>query len=185
MTMARLKVSLNDFNEAFENLNNILRERNLNIEVKAIGGYAMLCRGLREYGYTMDADTITPDYPEEINEIIKSVANKLDLDEDWLNNDAYKLPEVQGIIDQLNWEEGKSYSNIKMFLADLDSLLLLKVRAIDGGGVIPRSTDKSDLLNILKFMGINDVGSVINNDSTKFICNYDLCLSFLKEKEMW
>lgn len=183
--MAKLKVNLDDFNEAFEKLNDILRNKHLNIEVKAIGGYAMLYRGLRAYGYTMDADTVTPDYPEEVNEIIKTVARELDLDEDWLNNDAYKLPEVKGIINLLSWEEIVSYSNIKMFLADLDSLLLLKVRAIDGGGAIPRSTDKSDLLNILKFMGINNVESVIKNNSTKFICDYNLCLSFLKEKEMW
>ena len=183
--MAKLKVSLNDFNQAFEKLNDILKSKNLHIEVKAIGGYAMLCRGLRIYGYTMDTDTITPDYPEEVNEIIKTVAKELDLDEDWLNNDAYKLPEVQGIIDFLNWEEVKNYSNIKMFLADLDSLLLLKGRAIDGGGFIPRSTDKSDLLNILKFMGINNFESVIKNNSTKYICNYKFCLAFLKEKRIW
>ncbi|WP_227945475.1 hypothetical protein [Ruminococcus albus] len=78
-----------------------MKTRHITIEIRAIGGFAMLYNKLRSGGYTMDVDTATNDMSEEVQELIREVAEEKGLDEDWINNDSYGLPKVTDIIGRL------------------------------------------------------------------------------------
>ncbi len=53
-----------------KNLNDKLVAIGKYIEVRAIGGYAMLYNGLRSGGYTVDVDTVTEDYSDDIKRLV-------------------------------------------------------------------------------------------------------------------
>lgn len=184
--MIGIECSLDDFEDAFEALNEKLKTHHITIEIRAIGGFAMLYNKLRSGGYTMDVDTATKDMPEEVQELIREVAEEKGLDEDWINNDSYKLAEVTDIIGKLEWHTDNSYSNIMLYIAKLQSLLLLKVRAIHFAGLVPRITDQTDVLDILAFLGIHTIEEVKQNSMTKEIeKKYPRCFAFLEKAERW
>lgn len=188
--MPKLKITAEEFDKAFRLLNDKLSVNGLYIVVRAIGGYAMLKYGLRKDmnnndGFSEDVDSVTEQYTPEILELIKEVANELDLLDDWLNNEPVNLPEVANVIDELKWVLDTQYSNITLYIADIESLLLLKVRAVEGGGLIPRKTDKNDLIKILKFIEIYDYNQLIHDSRTKFIEEYKLCSNYLRERMAW
>ncbi|MBR1421975.1 MAG: hypothetical protein IJ571_00840 [Ruminococcus sp.] len=184
--MLGLECSLDDFKNALEALDEKLRAKGIIIEIRAIGGFAMLYNKLREGGYTMDVDTATKDMSDDIMGLIREVADEKGLDEDWINNDSYKLTEVTEIIDKLEWQADDSYTNIKLYVARIPSLLLLKVRAIHYAGLVPRITDQTDLLDILGFMGIHSVDELKTNELTKDIeIKYPRCFELLKKTGKW
>ncbi len=187
--MSNLKVSVTEFDSALKRLNDKLVAHDIFIEIKAIGGYAMLRGGLRESeestGFTEDIDSIAERFTDSVALLIEEVGRELDLLPDWLNTDPIDLPEVDGVKDRLTWVEDDSYSNIKLYIADINSLLILKARAVEGGGLIPRKTDKNDLIKILRKIGVDDISSVESNPITKGLTAYPLCYNYLKEKESW
>ena len=184
--MIGIECSLDDFKSALELLNDKLKERDITIEIRAIGGFAMLYNKLRDGGYTMDVDTVTEDMSDDIMELIHQVAEENDLDEDWINNDSYKLSEVTDVFRKLEWIYDDSYSNIKLYIAKIQSLLLLKVRAVHFAGLVPRITDQTDVLDILSFLGIHTIDEVDTNAITKEIKGkYPRCYEFLKRTGKW
>ena len=110
--MIGIECTLDDFKDALEALNEKLKAHHFTIEIRAIGGFAMLYNKLRSGGYTMDDDTATSDMTEEVQVLIREVAEEKELDENWINNDSYGLPEVTEIIGKLEWITDNSYSNI-------------------------------------------------------------------------
>ena len=184
--MIGIECTLDDFKDALEALNEKLKAHHITIEIRAIGGFAMLYNKLRSDGYTMDADTATNDMSEEVQELIREVAEEKGLDEDWINNDSYGLPEVTEIIGKLEWITDNSYSNIMLYIAKIESLLLLKVRAVHFAGLVPRITDQTDVLDILAFLGIHTIEEVKKNPLTKSIeKKYPRCFEFLKKTGKW
>ena len=187
--MPKLKVSLKDFDKALQSLNEKLVSLGKFIEIRSIGGYAMMRHGLRldeqDTGYTEDIDSITDGYEDDIRNLLVEVAKELDLLPDWLNSDSLYLPEVSEVKNKLNWIEDKSYSNITLYYADLLSLLLLKVRAIEGGGLVPRKTDKNDMIKILKHMDVYSIQQLKNNKALDFIKQYQRCYEYLVGKGKW
>ncbi|MCR4814843.1 MAG: hypothetical protein K5879_08480 [Lachnospiraceae bacterium] len=182
--MIGIECTLDDFKDALEALNDKLKNHHITIEIRAIGGFAMLYNKLRSGGYTMDVDTATRDMTEEVQELIREVAEEKGLDEDWINNDSYGLPEVTEIIGKLEWITDNSYSNIMLYIAKIESLLLLKVRAVHFAGLVPRITDQTDVLDILAFLGIHTIEEVKQNPLTKsFEKKYPRCFEFLKNTE--
>ena len=99
--MIGIECTLDDFKDALKALNEKLKAHHITIEIRAIGGFAMLYNKLRSGGYTMDVDTATKDMTEEVQSLIREVAEEKGLDEDWINNDSYALPEVTDIIGKL------------------------------------------------------------------------------------
>ncbi len=184
--MSIINAGLDEYRDAFTSLNEKLVVKKLVIEVKAIGGYAMLYNHLREGGFTVDVDTATKDYPSEVKDLIFEVSVEKRLEEDWLNNDAYSLPEVNEVLDELEWEEDKSFSNINLLIATKPTLLKLKMRAVHFGGLVPRITDKIDFIDILKSLDIHSIDDVKNNEYTKYMeADYPRSYEFLKEKVKW
>ena len=134
----------------------------------------------------MDVDTATKDMSEPAMELIREVAEENDLDEDWINNDSYCLSEVTEIINKIEWQKDDSYTNIELYVAKITSLLLLKVRAIHFAGLIPRITDRTDVLDILSFLGIHTIEEVRSNPLTSEIeTKYPRCFDFLKNTGSW
>ena len=75
--MIGIDCSLVDFKEALTLLNEKLCAHNLTIEIRAIGGFAMLYNKLRSGGYTMDVDTATKDMSEEVQVLIRDSAKEI------------------------------------------------------------------------------------------------------------
>ena len=184
--MIGLECSLDDFKNALDSLDKKLISKGMVIELRAIGGFAMLYNKLREGGYTMDVDTATKDLSDDVLSLIREVADENGLDEDWINNDSYKLSEVTEIMSKLEWQIDDTYSNIKLYVAKIPSLLLLKVRAIHYAGLVPRITDQTDLLDILSFLGIHSVCELKEYELTKSIeSKYPRCFDFLQRTGKW
>lgn len=79
-----------------------------------------------------------------------------------------------------------TYSNIKLYVAKIPSLLLLKVRAIHYAGLVPRITDQTDLLDNLSFLGIHSVCELKEYELTKSIeSKYPRCFDFLQRTGKW
>lgn len=181
-----LKIKLENFEEALNLLNDKLKENNLSITIRAVGGFAMLKNELRNDGYTMDIDTATKKYSEKVIQLIQDVSEELDIDEDWLNNDCNGLDALSGVRKQLNWLSDKSYSNIKLYYADVNSLLLLKARAVEKSGLLlPRQQDKDDLLELLSYFDIKSVNEVKENPVSQFITSYPFTMKFLNDVQEW
>lgn len=71
-----------------------------------------------------------------------------------------------------------------LYIAKIESLLLLKVRAVHFAGLVPRITDQTDVLDILAFLGIHTIEEVKRNPLTKsFEKKYPRCFEFLKNTE--
>ena len=184
--MSALNVGIKGFEDALRSLNEKLAAEKLIIEIRAVGGYALLFNKLRNDGYTVDVDTLTADYPVRVKELIREVAVEKGLEEDWINNDAYSLHETMGIYNEIEWLEDRSFSNIKLYVADLNSLLKLKARAIHYGGLVPRVTDKTDLLDILSAIGIRNITEVETNPAINdLMTKYERCYNFLKDVKEW
>lgn len=70
--------SIEDFVKALYLLDEKLEKSgNTGIEIRAIGGFAMMYYGLRENGYTLDIDSLTADYKSPVKKIIREVGDEL------------------------------------------------------------------------------------------------------------
>jgi len=182
--MAKIKLTIEDFDEAYKKLNEKLKAENITIDVKAIGGYAMMIHGIRKdangnLGMSEDTDSLVR-YTDRVLELISEVGNELGILDDWLNNVPLDLVEVAPVMKKLHWKKMSGYSNINMYVAEVDSLILLKTRAIEMAGLIPRKTDKNDLMNLIKFIGIETIDELNENKSTGYIKDkYPRCYEFL------
>ena len=184
--MKVLNTGLTEYNEALRILNDKLVAIGKNIEVRAIGGYAMLYNGLRSGGYTIDVDTVTEEYSDDIKRLVAEVSEEEGIEDDWLNNDAYSLEEVMGIFDELEWIRDNSYSNIELFVATEESMLKLKIRAVHFGGLVPRVTDQLDFLDLLGALDIHSIDELSKSDVTKDMQEkYPRSYDFLKKQDEW
>ena len=184
--MKILNAGLTEYNEALKNLNDKLVAIGKYIEVRAIGGYAMLYNGLRSGGYTVDVDTVTEDYSDDIKRLVVEVSEEEGIEDDWVNNDAYSLEEVMGIFDELEWIRDKSYSNIKLFIATEESMLKLKIRAVHFGGLVPRVTDQLDFLDLLGALDIHSIDELSKSSVTKDMKEkYPRSYEFLLKQGNW
>jgi len=160
----------------------------IKITVRAIGGFAMMYYGLRDNGFTIDIDSLTPDYDDSVKIIIKKIGKELGIDEDWLNTDCAKLDGFLGdLSNDIQWVKAKySFECIDMKIADIKGLIQSKAKAVNDGGLVPRLTDKIDLLCGLRSVGINCVMDLDSNIDYSFIKNiYPICYEYLCSINKW
>ena len=70
--------TLKDFEKALSRLDELLIERNFApIEIRALGGFAMMYYGVREQGYTVDIYSLTSKYDDKVLELIVEIDNEL------------------------------------------------------------------------------------------------------------
>ena len=157
------------------------------IVIKAIGGFAMLYNGIREHGYTIDIDSLTVEFDEEVKNLIKQIGIDMDLDEEWLNTDCATLNGfLSGLEPIIEWEKVKRYNRIDLYFADNWGLIETKAKTIHDGGLVPRKTDKKDLLLLLKIVNINNIDEVKQNKKLKFIKEkYERTYMYLENIKEW
>jgi len=111
----------------------------------------------------------------------------MDLDEEWLNTDCATLNGfLSGLEPIIEWEKVKRYNRIDLYVADNWGLIETKAKAIHDGGLVPRKTDKKDLLLLLKIVNINNIDEVKQNKRLKFIKEkYERTYMYLENIKEW
>ena len=125
------------------------------IVIRAVGGFALAWHGVREKGLTADIDTITDDYPDNVQNAIAAVGARYDLGPWWLNNDA-AADDADFLIEamDLQWESiDCNFEKIELYVADLESLLKLKLSAVEDSALSGRARDLDDTIRVLTTLG--------------------------------
>ena len=176
------------FLEALNSLDKKLKGMGKHIVIHAIGGFVMLYYGIKEHGFTIDIDTMTNAYDDSIINAIAEVSKEFDLEKDWLNNDCANL---EGFMDELfpkiKWEKSSyEFENIELFIADQIGMIRVKAKAVHDGGLVPRKTDKKDLMLMLKKININSIYELDGDLELDFIKKeYSRTYKFLTDMKEW
>lgn len=148
----------------------------------------MLYYGMTEHGYTIDIDSLTREFDDTVIELIKEVGKELELDEDWLNTDCATLDGFMTELEpNIHWEKTEyKYNNINLYIADIIGLLQSKVKAVNDGGLVPRVTDKKDMILLLKMLNVHNIENLDKKETLKFIKNkYERSYQYLKNITEW
>ena len=179
---------LSDFEEALKMLDKKLESLGEHIVIHAIGGFVMLYYGIDDHGCTIDIDTLTKRYNDTIIEAIAEVGKECGLEKDWLNNDCASLKGFLKELDtKIKWELAKyDLKNIELYVADFIGMIRVKAKAVHDGGLVPRKTDTTDMLLLLKTNNINNIEELDNDKRVSFIKNkYNRAYKFLVEMKNW
>ncbi len=180
--------SLNDFIAALNMLDGLLeREKISGIDIYAIGGFAMLYYGIRKDGYTIDIDSLTKGYDDKVLGLVKEVGKELGIDSEWLNTDCAELEGFLGLSEGISWKNiDYEFRHINLKIADIKGLIGTKAKAIHDGGLVPRSTDKKDLIALLKYVGIDSISTLDKSSDYGFIKQeYTRCYNYLNQIITW
>lgn len=156
------KCSLAQLEHGLEMLDRKLQALDLDapVQLRAIGGFALMEYGIRaaDRAFTVDIDTVTPDFASEVSAAIHEVAAELGLERDWINNDNVmdgEDPDLVASIYQAEWVPNNSiYECIELQLASVPTLTRAKIVAADTAEFSGRAQDLPDLLELLRFQGI-------------------------------
>ena len=157
------KIELNDFYNALKTLDKKLeycKDQKKSMNIKAIGGFALLFHNIRKNGYTADIDTVTIDYNENIINLIEETAKEYDFPLDWINN--YNVLEndiktIEEMIDPIWEREDIGLKNINLWIGDIETLMNSKIIAVEDTEISGRVQDLPDLIDILKHLKIDSV----------------------------
>jgi len=159
------KITLSLFKEALYCLDSELSGvQNLPVIIRAVGGFALLYHEIRLSGYTVDIDSVTEDFPQEVMKCIEKIANKFDFPTDWLNNYNVLDNDVEAIEMMIDPDWIQIYpdlQNIEIYVADLNTLLRSKLLASDSVQESGRLQDFPDLVTIFRKLGCFTLDSII------------------------
>lgn len=168
-----------DFKEMLECLNEKLIAVDAKIEIRAIGGFAIMCNSMvlnfDARNASVDIDAYN-EYEDNIKTLIQEVATEFDVNDDWLNTDwrddyTMKHHSEDGIIIGLNgwaWIPSMDIilSNIKVFYANVEGLFAMKLRSVNERleqQEEPRLNDVTDLISILALFEEENL-SIVKNE---------------------
>ena len=190
--------SYENFKEMLNTLNEKIIEKNLDMEIYAIGGFAMMCNarslGIDAREISIDIDSYNK-YSETIMSLIDEVADEFYLDErKWLNTEwrDAALKAGNGIEDWIivtypgwRWEVSNdlNLSNIKVYYANVEGLLAMKLRAIEDkleSESEPRLNDVRDVVSILKLFK-EDINDIENETIKSLLDSFEVSKKYLKE----
>ena len=181
--------SIDDFKQALLLLDRKLQEMDAKpIQIRAIGGFALMFHGLRQEEQTIDIDSLTKAFPQPVLDAIKSIGKELEIDEDWLNTDCATLHGfMKELAPKIHWLDADyPLAKINLKVADPLGLARSKAKAVHDGGLVPRGTDKEDIIRILLSFGIEDIGALDKASDFSFIKeSYPRCYAFLAEAGKW
>ena len=158
------------------------------VVIRAIGGFAMLYHGIREHGFTIDIDSLTKEFDIEMKNAVKEVGYEMGLEEDWVNTDCAMLDGVLTELEpSIHWEKpNEKLKNIDLYIADCNGLIRSKAKAVHDGGLVPRKTNKKDLLLLLKFCHINNIDELDMQESLRFVAEkYGRAYQYLQDMKEW
>lgn len=132
------------------------------VEIRAIGGFALLRHGVRkgENAVTVDIDTVTRDYQARVVEVIQEVAREKNLDVDWINN--YNLMDedphhVESMIGAEWLPRDEGLINVDLRVATIETITRAKIIAAADSELSGRTQDRPDLIELIEHQGIKSL----------------------------
>ena len=151
-----MKLSLNraDLLEALQELIHELRARNVSGEIRIVGGAALsLSYFERDVTQDIDVMNVRGGDNEAVAEAARSVASRLDLNDNWLNFEVTQIDALPTLGREVEWHTIFSSAEITIQVASAETLLAMKLRANRPG------RDVNDIRALLALVGITDVAS--------------------------
>jgi hypothetical protein len=150
----KLSLTRADLLEALQELIRELRARNVRGEIRIVGG-AALSLSYFERDVTQDIDLINVrgGNNEAVAEAARSVASRLDLNDNWLNFEVTQIDALPTLGKEVEWHTIFSSGEITIQVASPEALLAMKLRANRPG------RDVNDIRSLLALVGITDVAS--------------------------
>jgi len=183
-----------DFKEMLVCLNEKLILTDSQIEIRAIGGFAMMCNATvlnfdtRNASVDIDSYNI---YTEKVKQLIKEVAEEFEINEDWLNTDwrddyISKYHSEDGIIiglEEWEWIPSKDIqlSNIISY-ANLEGLFAMKLRSVNeklNQQEEPRLNDLADLIAMVSYFEKKDLSKISNQSLSYMLEHFELAKEYL------
>ena len=188
------KLSIDTFVDMLNQLDRRLMEKygicGCNIEIKAIGGFAIMHHAMQKHFTSRigsaDIDSLTLDYEIGIQEEIMKIGQDNGAPLDWINNQWYRLMTYHDNLESLiTWEDsGYKFNNITLYIADLESIFLFKVRAVDielKSNRKPRQQDIIDVISIMQFYNQKDFLNINIPQMSKILDMYPEASKYLAE----
>ena len=89
-------------------------------------------------------------------------------------------------LDDLLVREDIDAKDINLMVADISGLIKTKAKAIHDGGLVPRTTDKKDLVAALKYIGIDNIQALDTRPEYGFIKErFGRCYNYLTQIQEW
>ncbi len=150
----KLSLTRADLLEALQELIRELRARNVSGEIRIVGG-AALSLSYFERDVTQDIDlmNVRGGDNEAVAEAARSVASRLDLNDNWLNFEVTQSDALPTLGREVEWHTIFSSAQITIQVASAQALLAMKLRANRPG------RDVNDIRALLALVGITDVAS--------------------------
>ena len=137
------------------------------LEIRIVGGFAMILHNIRETGFTQDIDSMTRDFEPHIKQLIAKIGKQMGIKLGWLNADmVLDDPEIISlIIGETNFDDYGDYQVLSVKVADLPTLLKLKIVAA-GDTILVRDDIEHerharDLMALLKALDINSIDTLM------------------------
>lgn len=137
------------------------------IELRIVGGFALILHDIRETGFTQDIDSMTRDFEPDVKRLIAEIGKELDLKLGWLNADmVLDDPEIISvIIGDTNFDDFGDYRVLKVQVADLPTLLKLKIVAAGDTLLVRDDIEHErharDLVALMKALDIDTVDKLL------------------------
>lgn len=187
------KCNYSDFINLLKELDTLLVEKDINIDIKAIGGFAMIYwankYNEKSRSVSRDIDSLSK-LPKEVNSLISLIGKRNQIDENWLNNDwliaKHEKEELEYFAE---WQkiEPDTFQNIKLYILDIETLFFFKMRAIDDkisrAEEPPRSQDLRDIYLILKVMDEHDIYNIKNVKMNSCVQYFPQARDFISGRE--
>lgn len=162
-----------DFINLLKELDSLLEQKNLNIEIKAIGGFATIywakkCN-VKSRGSSQDIDTLT-NLPADVSQLVSLVAKKHNVPNNWLNNEWFQVTEGKDEFLYLaTWTPitDVKFKRIVLLVLDAEILFFFKMRALDNvlndTEKVLRQQDVLDIITILEIFDEHDIYNIKNS----------------------
>jgi len=168
------------------------------LDIRAIGGFSMIIH--KKLGHikspreeSCDIDSLTEDYPDEIILKIKEIGKKYEADDPdgWLNNHWNRTKKYnEEFAFFIRWDilEDADFSNINLYYADLQSLFMFKIRAMDNrielAKLEPREQDVLDAVSILRAFEITNLDHIEDETVRNTIPYFPYAVNYLIDNNM-
>ena len=134
-----------------------MRKRNMpSVDIKAVDGFAMIVRGLRNKDEVTDIDYVSEVLSDDFLELSEEIGLKYGFEEHWINNDVLlagaTLEDLEFATGKLSFSDAFNLGNLSVSVLDEDGLLRMKLVTVDtslmayeSGGEFTRFKDLPDI----------------------------------------
>lgn len=186
-------MNLDRFIDLLKKLDDILSEKNIFIDIKAIGGFAMIywAKQYNQQGRaaSRDIDSLSK-LSDEVIKIIALIGEKENVDENWLNNEWLSVKKGMEELEYFaTWSHLTEFGfkNIELYVLDLETLFFFKMRAIDdkinSATEPPRAQDVRDVYLIMKLFDEHDIYNIKNTKMSSCINYFPQARDFMSGRE--